>query len=99
MLALREVLIVDDSTVYRTLMTTMMSPQAGRVHAASGVGEALLLLDKHPGIELVLSDVVMEEADGFELLARIQARPEPRPAVVLATRVGPEPPSWAPPDT
>ena len=81
----KEILVVDDSKVFREMMTTVMEPYAGQVHTASGAAEAKAVIDRAPGLGLVLSDVVMADGSGFDVLEHVQAKPEPRPPVILVT--------------
>lgn len=81
----REILVVDDSKVFRQMMATVMQPYAGRVHDASGPAEAIAIIDERPGLGLVLTDVVMHGGTGFDVLEHVMSKPEPRPAVILVT--------------
>jgi CheY-like chemotaxis protein len=67
------------------MMTTVMQPYAGRVRDASGPAEANAIIDECPGLELVLTDVVMRDGTGFDVLEHVMARPDPKPPVILVT--------------
>lgn len=85
MINLGTVLIVDDSRVSRAMMATMMAPYCdGSVTAGSG-HEAIEILSNRNDIDLVLSDVVMKNGDGFELLAHIASMGSAAPKVVMVT--------------
>ena len=81
----KEILVADDSKVYREMMKTLMEPYAGQVHVAEGVEEAKSCIDRATSLGLVLSDVVMGDGSGFDLLEHVMAIPDPRPAVILVT--------------
>jgi DNA-binding NtrC family response regulator len=78
------VLVVDDDRGVLRLTARMLRLEGYTVlEAGSGV-EAMGVLDKEPDIRLVLTDVVMPEMHGLDLVAKILER-EPRPQVVLMT--------------
>jgi DNA-binding NtrC family response regulator len=78
------VLVVDDDRGVLRLTARMLRLEGYTVlEAGSGV-EALRVLDNEPDIRLVLTDVVMPEMHGLDLVAKIMAR-EPRPPIVLMT--------------
>lgn len=80
-----EVLIVDDSTVYRQLMETLLAPYAGSVLTAESASQAIERIDAHPDIELILCDYVMADDDGLAVLEHLAAMPEPKPRVLMVT--------------
>jgi CheY-like chemotaxis protein len=67
------VLVVDDDQDARELLNELLEMMGAKVLAASSVAEAVERLDEAP--DVVLSDIGMPEADGFELARRIQAHP------------------------
>jgi two-component system chemotaxis response regulator CheB len=89
-----KILIVDDSTVYRTQLKKILDQLEGfEVKATASNGKiALSRLDEHPDIELVILDIEMPEMDGLQTLKKIQTR-EIRPFVMMfstKTRAGSE---------
>ena len=72
------ILVVDDEPTLLALVRTMLWRAGYNVLEASGPGEALAVIEQHPGpIPLLLSDVLMPEMNGFELAERIKRmRPE-----------------------
>jgi two-component system response regulator HydG len=66
------ILIVDDEKTTRVGLTRALSSNY-KVYQASNGREALEVLSKNSGIEVVLSDVRMPEMEGTELLERIHA--------------------------
>jgi diguanylate cyclase (GGDEF)-like protein len=67
-----EVLIVEDSSVYRKSITSMLQNQLFKTYEAKDGEEALELMAKHPDIKLVLTDYFMPRMDGFELVTRLR---------------------------
>ncbi len=78
------VLIVDDDSVSRHVLTETLTAEGLDCVTAAGGAEALALLEKlHPA--LVLLDLMMPEPDGYAVLRHMRARPqlEDVPVVVL----------------
>lgn len=70
------VLVVDDEAAVRSLSAEMLQMLGYTVHMADGAAAALRLLDAHPEIDLLFTDVLMPELDGRQLAARaLQRRP------------------------
>jgi len=71
------VLIVDDSTVNRTVLKALLSKCGVQdvVMAANG-REAMETLDADPKIDLVFSDLWMPELDGYGLVRAIRSVPK-----------------------
>lgn len=70
------VLLVDDEAAVRGLSAEMLQMLGYTVHVADGAAAALRLLDAHPDIALLFTDVLMPELDGRELAVRaLQRRP------------------------
>jgi CheY-like chemotaxis protein len=66
------ILVVDDSYVNAELARSMLEPIGYEVVVAGGVGEAIDLFKKIDP-DLILSDVHMREASGFDLLRSLKA--------------------------
>jgi len=67
------VLVVDDEAAVRDLSAEMLHMLGYTVHVADGAAAALRLLDAHPDIALLFTDVLMPELDGRELAVRALA--------------------------
>jgi len=65
------ILVVDDEEALRVLCTELLSQEGYQVFCADGGKQALDIL-KHEQIDLVLSDIIMPEMDGYQLSAIIQ---------------------------
>jgi len=66
------VLIVEDDPGVRQIIEIVLRRAGHDVVAVEGPREALAFLKGHPDINLVLTDVVMPEMDGYELAAEIK---------------------------
>jgi CheY-like chemotaxis protein len=84
------VLIVDDDRLHRGLTASIVRASVGddvRVVEAAGGEEALLLLGRLRDAHiLVITDLVMPDCDGLELLRRASAEPDRR-FVVFSSRL------------
>jgi putative nucleotidyltransferase with HDIG domain len=80
------ILVVDDEETIRDIVSAMLvSAQFRTAQASSGL-EALALLDSGEEYDLVLSDLMMAEMGGLELLERTKER-FPATPVVMVTAV------------
>jgi PAS domain S-box-containing protein len=71
------VLVVEDEDAVRVLLAEMLAELGYRVLAAPGAADAMRLLGDHPGVALMITDVLMPETNGRELAAMAQAgRPQ-----------------------
>jgi len=68
------VLVVDDAAVNRMLLEGILSDAGYKVRTASSGAEALQRIDESAP-DIVLLDIRMPEMDGFEVCARLKARP------------------------
>lgn len=69
------VLVIDDSDAARRTSASILR-RAGHtpIEACSGE-EGVALLDQHPEIDLVLTDIVMPKLDGYQVCQAVRARP------------------------
>jgi signal transduction histidine kinase len=84
------VLLVDDNADMRQYVLNLLGSRFDVMTAANG-REALARIDQMRP-DLVLTDVMMPEMDGFGLLAALRERPDSRliPAIMLSARAGEE---------
>lgn len=69
------ILIVDDRQTNRELLVTLLSYQDHRLLEANLAAEALeIAMAERP--DLVITDIIMPEIDGFEFVRRLRAIPE-----------------------
>ncbi|HVS76153.1 MAG TPA: sigma-54 dependent transcriptional regulator [Steroidobacteraceae bacterium] len=85
-----EVLVADDDAGMRAVLRSLLSRDGHVViDAEDGQGAIEVLAARHgkPPFDLVITDLRMPRADGFEVLARVRER-QPRTPVVILTAQG-----------
>jgi DNA-binding NtrC family response regulator len=80
------VLVVDDEPGMRTALEANFQRHGWRVRTAGGVADAARALDENR-FDLVVSDIRMQDGDGFELLYSVLGN-SPATAVILLTAYG-----------
>ncbi len=79
-------LVADDHALLRTGLIEALSllHPAPTVYEASDAEQVMEILGAHPDLELILLDLFMPGANGFELLSRVCAATSGAPVVVLS---------------
>ena len=79
-------LVVEDFETMRNIITKVLDSLNIKITEAANGIEALKVLDGEP-VDIVLTDLVMPEMDGFELCEEIRRRPNIRhlPVIVIST--------------
>jgi CheY-like chemotaxis protein len=82
------VLVVEDDVRNVFALTSALEPKGMKVTIARNGREGLAALEKDPGIELVLMDVMMPEMDGLEATRAIrrQAKWAKLPIIALTAK-------------
>ncbi|MCD0459003.1 hybrid sensor histidine kinase/response regulator [Roseiconus lacunae] len=84
-----KILVVDDSPVNLTILTEMLATYTDQIDAAESGFEALSVISmaqaKNDPYRLIISDVVMEGMDGYQLAKTIQYEVKAPPPVILLT--------------
>jgi CheY-like chemotaxis protein len=70
-MTIRSILVVDDDPDTLKAMLQVLEPQGYAVSVAVGGQEAIRSLDRKP-VDLVITDIVMPEGDGFELVTALR---------------------------
>lgn len=83
MVRLPKVLVVAGSVAFRVSLETMLSYHCKEVFTASGCRQGKQKVAEHPDLSLVLSDVVLPDGDGFEVLEYVASLDDPKPQVIL----------------
>ena len=65
------ILIVDDETSIQALLKEHFSKQGHQIYTAGNGHEALTLLEEQK-IDIIISDIIMPEMDGVELVKRVR---------------------------
>lgn len=72
-----EILLVDDEPLVRSTVERALRRAGHRVHVAATASEALALLQRQPAIAVVVSDVMMDDVHGPDLVRRLrELRPD-----------------------
>jgi DNA-binding NtrC family response regulator len=80
------VLVVDDEPGMRTALEANFQRHGWNVETATGVGHAMRVLE-HSSFDLVVSDIRMQDGDGFEVMCSV-LKNSPAAAVILLTAFG-----------
>lgn len=86
----RTVLVVEDSDGVRELTLKFLTRHGYTVLSASSASEALDLFERHPGVDLLLTDVVMPGGGGPELARQLLERRPGLPVIYMSGYVGDE---------
>jgi DNA-binding NtrC family response regulator len=86
-MTVNRLLVVEDDVALRALLAELLASEGYDPLTASGGREALMLLAHHPEIRVVLTDLLMPDGGGEELLRAIAGR-EPARRVVVMTAFG-----------
>jgi len=83
-----KILLAEDNAVTATLMKGILARHGYTVILAGNGAEALRLLSSDPGIQGVITDVMMPESSGLDLLRALRAHDVWRnlPAIVVTVR-------------
>lgn len=82
------VLVAEDDEQIAYLLQFLLEREGYRVQLARDGREAQRLVDEIPPPKLAILDIMMPYADGFEVLARLRAKPDWRstPVIMLTAR-------------
>ena len=83
------VLIVDDETGVRNVLEQVLQEEGFQTVQASDGRQALALFEDNP-FELVITDIVMPEMDGIELLQAIKQRSASTQVIIITSHASVE---------
>jgi CheY-like chemotaxis protein len=83
-LAYKKILIVDDDIRNTFALVTTLEDKDMDVIVGNTGKEGLDLLEKNPGVDMVLMDVMMPEMDGYEAMRKIRAQSRFRNLPIIA---------------
>lgn len=78
----KHILTVDDETEIRELLREILAASGYRVSGASSVAEAMRVVRDDPP-QLVITDLQLEESDGFALVDEVKAVAPKIPIIML----------------
>jgi CheY-like chemotaxis protein len=81
------ILVIEDNADFRHLVVGMLETAGYTVLAAKNGREGMKLVQANPP-DLIISDVLMPEFDGVEVLRAIAQSAEPRPPIIMMTGGG-----------
>jgi two-component system chemotaxis sensor kinase CheA len=80
----RRVLLVDDSSFFRNMLTPVLKAAGYEVRLAASGMEALALVEKDTRFDFVILDIEMPEMTGFEVAERLRAAPRTQKLPLIA---------------
>ncbi len=81
-------MVVDDEPMIRKMVASALSISGYRVVDAESPEQAIRMMDSHPSLELLVTDVVMPEVGGCELAERMRLK-QPRLKVLFMSGFAP----------
>jgi len=78
-----KLLIVDDEKNIRATLTTFFEGAGYEVRSTEGGSQALVLLSEVSGFDVVLTDYLMAEMNGYQLLEHIKVRDPDIPVILM----------------
>ena len=86
-----KILVVDDDPAYRHLISTVLAANNFSIIVAEN-GEEAFEIVKAQKPDLIVSDLMMPKADGYELIRRVRNDPEVKhiPVILLTEKASPD---------
>lgn len=80
---MNDVLVVEDDDIFRTVMEEMLKRDGYRVRSARNGVEASRLITQHRP-DLVITDILMPEKDGIELITELAEKDMNIPVIAVS---------------
>ncbi|WP_391345882.1 response regulator [Azospirillum sp. A23] len=77
------ILLVDDDPDFRGMVRIAFQRAGYTVHEAENGNAALAVMERHP-VDSAVTDIIMPEADGYEIILRLKAQ-QSRPPLIAVT--------------
>ena len=85
----RRILVIDDDLAIRVLLQAVLKRMKFDVELAEDGAAGLERLQREPGFDLILLDLMMPRLTGYEFIEEItQRHPEQRPHIIVFTAAG-----------
>ena len=78
------VVVAEDSEALRDLVLAMLSGLGYEVLTASGGHEAMRQIERHHGVDLVITDAIMPRGGGFQIIDEMRSRWPGTPIVITS---------------
>lgn len=78
-----KILVIDDADGFRKMLALMLQQSGHTVESAENGLVAQDMLDDHP-FDLVITDVFMPEADGFDVIRHMKSHDIKTPVIVMS---------------
>jgi CheY-like chemotaxis protein len=78
------VIVAEDSEALRDLMLAMLSGLGYEVLTAGGGHEALRQIERHHGVDLVITDAIMPKGGGFQIMDEVQKKWPQTPILITS---------------
>lgn len=77
------ILIVDDDLDLRQILERLLTIKGYQVSSAGNGKSAIAIIDRQP-IDLVITDIIMPDMDGLELISALRQRPDPPRIIAIS---------------
>jgi len=78
------ILVIDDDPEFRVILETHLGAHGQAVLTAPNGDAGLLLLEQHDDIDVVLTDILMPQRDGVEVLREAKRRWPDLPVIAIS---------------
>jgi len=78
-----QILVVDDDMHLRQVVEQMLKALGHQVYSA-GNGKSAIEVLEHQAIDLVITDILMPDMDGYELIGALRKRPVPPRIIAMS---------------
>jgi FixJ family two-component response regulator len=83
----RAILVIDDEVALRFQLQIVLQKSGYQVFSAGDADQGIAILDAHPAIEVLLTDLILPNTDGLDVLRHIQKH-ELNVSVIMMTAFG-----------
>lgn len=80
---MKQILVIDDEVQIRSMLKKMLEREGFNVIVASDGKEGMNLFDKEPA-DLVITDLIMPEKDGIEIIRELKKKSPDVPIIAMS---------------